>query len=117
MPGDGVSRWVILRDLAIFQIKLFLDGLKDIVLSPAALVAAGLGILFGGKRRGRLFYFVLRVGERFDLWLNLFGASERADMDGLFGGSKAGTDSYLGQLEQSVRGGDRPRSRRHTRTR
>ena len=116
MPGDRVSRWVIIRDLAIFQIKLFLDGLKDIVLAPASLIAAALGILFGGKRRGRLFYLVLRIGERFDLWLNLFGASERADVDGLFGGSKAGTDSYLGQLEQSVRGGDEPRRRRHTRT-
>jgi hypothetical protein len=29
--------------------------------------------------------------------------------DGLFGGSKAGSDSFVGQIEQAVRGGDEPR--------
>lgn len=105
-----MSRWTILRDLLIFQTKLALDGLKDVVLAPLSVAAAAIPILFGPRaRRARLFYRVLRLGERFDLWLNLFGAVERADVDGLFGGSKAGTDTLLGQLEQRVRGGDEPR--------
>lgn len=105
-----MSRWTILRDLVIFQIKLALDGLKDVILAPLSVVAAAIPILFGpGARRARIFYQVLRLGERYDLWLNLFGAVERADVDGLFGGSKAGTDTLLGQLEQRVRGGDEPR--------
>ncbi len=112
MQTEGVSRWVIVRDLGIFQLKLALDGLKDIILMPVSIAAAAMAIFFGGEERGRLFYMILRGGEKFDLWLNLFGATQRSDIDGLFGGSKAGSDSLLGQLEQQIRGGDVPRRHR-----
>ncbi len=107
-----VKRWVIVRDLLLFQLKLFLDGIIDVALSPLSIAAALVEIFFGGERRGRLFYAVLRFGERVDLWLNLYGASRRADADGLFGGSEAGSDSLLGELELRLRGGDEPRKRR-----
>jgi hypothetical protein len=110
--GNSVSRWVIVRDLALFQLKLFLDGVVDLTLAPLSIAAAIVEIVFGGRRRGRFFYAILRLGEKADLWLNLYGASRRADADGLFGGSKAGSDSLLGEIEQRIRGGDEPRRRR-----
>jgi hypothetical protein len=109
------TRSVMMRDLAIFLIKLTLDGLKDLVLIQLALGAALLDLLSGGGKRERLFYSVLRLSERFDLWLNLNGAMQRMEEgqevndDGLFGASEAGSDTLLGKLEQLVRGGDRPR--------
>ncbi len=106
---DSVPRWVIIRDLLLFQLKLLLDGVIDIILAPLSIGAAVVEIFFGGERRGRLFYSILRFGERADLWLNLYSASRRADKDGLFGGSKAGSDSLIGELEQRIRGGDEPR--------
>jgi hypothetical protein len=106
---EGVSRLVIVRDLLLFQLKLFLDGLIDVTLAPVSIAAAIVEIFFGGERRGRLFYKILRFGERADLWLNLYGASRRADADGLFGGSRAGSDTLLGEIEELVRGGDEPR--------
>lgn len=111
MPNiEGVSRGVLIRDLVIFQVKLFLDGLKDVVLSPLSAGAGFLAILTGGHSRwARVFYRVMRVGERYDLWLNLFGAVRRADVDGLFGGSRAGDATLLGELEELVRRGDEPR--------
>lgn len=112
LPDSGTSRWVILRDLGLFQLKLFLDGLIDVTLAPLSIVAALVEVIFGGERRGRLFYTILRIGERADLWLNLYGASRKADSDGLFGGSKAGSDTLLGEIEQRLRGGDEPRGRR-----
>lgn len=111
-PKGPVSRWTIVRDLGLFQLKLFLDGLIDITLAPLSFGAAVIEIFFGGERRGRLFYTILRFGEKADLWLNLYSASRRADADGLFGGSKAGSDSLLGELEMRLRGGDKPRKRR-----
>lgn len=108
-PDEGASRWVILRDLGLFQLKLALDGLIDLTLAPLSIAAALIEVFFGGERRGRLFYAILRFGEKADLWLNLYGASRRADADGLFGGSKAGSESLLGEIEQIVRGGDEPR--------
>ncbi len=97
------SRGALVRDLLIFHLKLWLDGLKDIVLLPLSLVAAGVDFVF----RTRLFYRVLRIGERYDLWLNLFGAARHAEQarDGLFGVSRAGDSTLLGQLEQ-LQGGE-----------
>lgn len=110
--GEGTSRRVIMRDLALFQLKLFLDGVIDVTLAPLSIAAAIVEILFGGERRGRMFYAILRFGEKADLWLNLYGASRRADADGLFGGSKAGSATLLGEIEQRIRGGDEPRRTR-----
>ena len=107
------TRDVTVRDFMIFQLKLLMDGLKDLVLFNLSIGAVLLDILSGKDRRPRLFYSVLRASERFDLWLNLNGAVERLDEtdDGLFGASAAGSDTMLGKLEQMVRGGDEPRGR------
>lgn len=106
MESDGRTRWVILRDLVIFQVKLALDGLKDLVLAPASLGAALFDILFPGSTPGSRFYAVMRMGERFDRWLSLFAAADKADAgrDGLFGASRAGSGSLLGKLEEIVLG-------------
>ncbi|HEV2147749.1 MAG TPA: hypothetical protein VGR37_10135 [Longimicrobiaceae bacterium] len=106
MPDPSIpSRGALVRDVLIFQLKLWMDGLKDLVLVPLSLVAAGVDFVF----RTRLFYRVLRIGERFDLWLNLFGAARRAahEREGLFGASRAGDPTLVGQLER-LRGGEPP---------
>jgi hypothetical protein len=108
------SRSVVIRDFAIFQVKLFLDAAKDGVLAALSVGALLLDLLGGGGRRPRLFYSVLAMSERFDLWLNLSGAvsrleSEQLGDDGLFAASDAGSDSLLGKIEELVRGGDEPR--------
>lgn len=110
MTTRSRSRWVILRDLAIFQLKLAADGLKDLFLMPLSIAAAALDVFFPGKRPGHRFYAVLRVGEQFDSWLSLFSAAEKADArdDGLFGASRAGSASLLGRLEEIVIGRAEP---------
>ncbi|HSM04028.1 MAG TPA: hypothetical protein VK858_05380 [Longimicrobiales bacterium] len=110
-------RSVVIRDFAIFQLKLLLDAAKDGVLAALSVGALVLDLLSGGGRKPRLFYSVLAMSERFDLWLNLSGAvsrleSEELDDDGLFGASEAGSDSLLGRIEELVRGGDEPGSRK-----
>lgn len=101
----NVSNRVLLRDFVLFQIKVLIDGLKGFLVSQLAIGAVVLDLVFGGKQKGRLFYRVLRLAERFDLWLNLYGAATRAQDsgDGLFGASRAGSNSLLGKLEQMVR--------------
>lgn len=108
------TRSTTIRDFVIFQLKLLMDAAKDVALAPLATGALVIDMFSGGGRRSRLFYQVLRLSERFDLWLNLNGAMERLEAgdvgdDGLFGASEAGSDSLLGKLEQMVRGGDGPR--------
>lgn len=104
------TRWVILRDLLIFQVKLILDGAKDIMLSPLSLAAAILDLLFPGASPGHRFYAVMRVGEKYDRWLSLFAAADKANAfdDGLFGASRAGSPSMVGRLEQIILGHEEP---------
>jgi hypothetical protein len=104
------EKWVVLRDLGIFQLKLVLDGIKDIVFSPLAIGAAALDLMFPGPRTGHRFYLVMQLGERVDGWLNLFGAADQASASrgGLFGASRAGSATMLGRLEAMVIGHDDP---------
>ena len=104
---------VTTRDFLIFQLKLVLDGTKDVVVFWLALGAFVIDIIRGRGRKRRIFYTVLRLSERFDLWLNLHRIAQRLDDtdDGLFGASEAGSDTLVGQMEQIVRGGDDPRGK------
>jgi hypothetical protein len=69
-----VTPQVLIRALVLFQFKLLVDGLKDLLLIKAALVAVVLDLLIGGRQRGRFFQALLRGGGRFERWLNLYGA-------------------------------------------
>lgn len=106
---------VTARDFAIFQVKLLLDGLKDFILFNLSIGAFALDVVSGRGRR-RFFYRVMELGERVDLWLNLHGAAGAAEStgDGLFGASRAGSETLLGTVEQWVRGGDDPRPLRES---
>jgi hypothetical protein len=103
MQHRTTSNFVLLRDLGVFQLKLLLDGVKGFAVANLALAAAAIDLLT--KHPGRLFYRVLSLAERLDLWLNLYGAAQRAPAsgDGLFGASRAGAKTMLGKLEQMVR--------------
>jgi hypothetical protein len=99
---------VIMRDLVVFLIKLGIDNLKGLAVIQLAILAAAIDIVAPGERPGHRFYGLLRLSERFDLWLNLYGPASGAedDEDGLFGRSRAGSNSLLGKLEGIVRGDD-----------
>ncbi len=99
---------VSVRDFAIFQLKLLLDGLKDGAVFTISFVAFAIDLVFRRHGRRRFFYKNMRVSERLELLLKHYGAAAGAesDSDGLFGQSEAGSDTLLGQIEQMVRGGD-----------
>jgi hypothetical protein len=106
-------RSVLIRDALIFMIKLWLDGLKDLVLTACAIGALVLDLAFRRHADRYLFYKVVRAGERFDLWLNLYGASETGarSEEGLFGASRVGDKTFLGKLEE-LTGGERSSGKR-----
>jgi hypothetical protein len=75
----GLERWTMLRDLGVLQIKLIIDGLRDIVLVPLSLVAAVISIASGKDGRpGPEFYHLLAWGKQSEIWINLFGAVKNA---------------------------------------
>ena len=66
------SRLHLLWAVVVFQFKLALDGLRDVVMAPISVVAALFGLLFGGNDPGQYYRKVLRFGRRTEIWLNLF---------------------------------------------
>lgn len=73
IEGEHVSRLRVASDLLVFQFKLVLDGLRDILLSPLSIVAVLLGFIAGGRRPDLYFRRLLRLGLKTDRWINLFG--------------------------------------------
>lgn len=65
--------------MLIFQAKLWLEGFKDFALMPLSFGAAVVDVIFGGST----LYSVMRVGDRFERWVHLYGAlGEEAKNDG-----------------------------------
>ena len=76
-PVADNDRWTLARDIAVLQVKLIVDGLRDFILVPVSLVA-GIMSLFGeGNDTDNAFYRLLRVGRKSERWINLFGAADR----------------------------------------
>jgi hypothetical protein len=71
--SDRGTRWQLVRDVVVFQIKLGMEAVLDITLIPTSLAAAGLDLLLGNWRRPRWFHAVLRFGERCEHRINLWG--------------------------------------------
>ena len=98
-------QWTLFRDLAVLQVKLLVDGFRDLVLLPASIIAAVLSIMSGKNGKpGPQFYNLLVVGKQSEHWINLFGALKSApgdlDHSAAFGG--ADIDDIVSKVETFV---------------
>jgi hypothetical protein len=100
--GD-IHRWELLRDLFVFQGKLILDGLRDLLLSPVSLVLAILDLTISGSKPGRRFYDLMHLGRQSDVWINLFGASQRVPMREDWPEDDRSVDMLVERLEEKVK--------------
>lgn len=73
-----ISRLRLILDVLIFQLKLTVDGLRDVLLVPVSLVAGLMGLLAGGKDPARFYNEVLGFGRKTEEWINLFGYRDRS---------------------------------------
>jgi hypothetical protein len=97
------ARWKFIRDVAVFQLKMFLDNVRDLVLMPVSLGAALIDLIFRGEREGELFYKVLRWGAHSEDVIDVYSAIEHHD-PGSFKVSRAFTvDGVVERLEGVVR--------------
>jgi len=105
IKNAGVERWTMLRDLGVLQVKLVVDGLRDIVLVPLSLVAGVVSIASSKDGRpGPQFYHLLAWGKQSEVWINLFGAvknsPEKIEQPKPFGDKDI--DDIVGRLESFV---------------
>ncbi len=100
-----MDRRTLIRDVAMFQAKLVVDGFRDLVLVPVSLVT-GIISLMSGKdgEPGPQFYHLLGVGKQSEQWINLFGALENAppDMEHIRPFPDTDMDDIVGRIESFV---------------
>ncbi len=94
----------MIRDVAVFQVKLLADGILDLLFVPISLGAAIVSMMKGGPRPGTEFYDMLRLGRQSERWINLFGAASHvhgpATDDGRFPGEDI--DNLVSRIESFV---------------
>ncbi len=104
IEGDPASssRWQLIRDIAVFQLKLGLDALRDLVLSPISLIAGIVDLFLSGERVGGRFYSVLVAGRRTEAWINLFGELDRVEpgTETAAGAETASVDAIVERIER-----------------
>jgi len=80
--ATGPDRWTLIRDLVVLQLKLVVDGLRDLVLVPASIVAAVWSLASGTRDRpGPQFYQLIGLGRESERWIDLFKAYDHAPQE------------------------------------
>ncbi len=72
---DMPDRWTMIRDIAVLQFKLVVDGLRDFLLVPASIIVGVISLVSSESGRpAPYFYQLLAAGKQSERWINLFGA-------------------------------------------
>ncbi len=97
-PDDTPSRSEVVRDVIIFQAKLWLEGFKDIALMPLSGGAAAIDFIFGSST----LYSVMKLGDRFERWVHLYAAlGEEAETEGPNGNHRS-LDTLLNEAADGI---------------
>lgn len=79
---NAPDRWTLIRDIAVLQVKLIVDGLRDLILVPVSLVAGIISLAKSDTGAGNEFYELLSLGRKSERWINLFGAADQVPASG-----------------------------------
>jgi hypothetical protein len=93
------TRWRLVHDVVVFQVKLGMEAVLDLALIPASLAAAALDLALGNWRRPRWFHATLRFGERCEHWIDLWGVATPG-MDA----PQSDVDAAVRSIEALIRG-------------
>jgi hypothetical protein len=96
--SESPSRVQLLRDVLIFQAKLWLEGFKDIALMPLSGMAAAIDFVFGST----LLYGVMRLGDRFERWIHLYAALEDEPAETTSEGNLRTLDHLLNEAADGI---------------
>src|SRR5262245_2973301 len=99
-PGPDQHACRLLRAPGSFVLKLSLETIRDLVLIPLALLAGLAGLVLSPAAPDRFFREVLRLGARFDDFLDLFGAAARTEPPAL---RAARVDDWVDGIEAVLR--------------
>ena len=79
---QAAAYWTLIRDVGVLQVKLLIDGFRDLILLPASLLAGFISLLNTKDGvPGPHFYRLIAAGKQSEGWINLFGALRNAPED------------------------------------
>ena len=93
---DKHKYWQLFRDVAVFQIKLAMDGLRDLFLSPISIGAAVWGIITNPSNPDKYFAQLMNFGHKTDEWINLFGNVDEYES------GKQSSDKYVHKAQEML---------------
>ncbi len=71
------ARSEVIRDTFVIQLKLIVDGLRDLMLMPLVVVATISGLIMHNNQPGRYLYRLLSYGKASEKWIGLFDEAEK----------------------------------------
>ena len=96
----------LVRTSVLFQLKLMVDGVRDFILMPVAVVATLVGLLRSGEDPEAEFLRVMELGRASEQWINLFGDHEPFPAAGEMGSLERLVSRAEEVLREEVRQGD-----------
>jgi len=81
MHEPEIARWTLIRDVLVFQMKLAMDAIRDLLLSPVSIVCALIDVFKGHSLSQSYFQKLMVFGHKTDTWLNLFGNHDTDDLN------------------------------------
>lgn len=71
------QRAEVVRDTLVLQLKLIVDGVRDLALMPVCMGASILGLVRHQRNPGRYLYRVLSYGKLTEKWIGLFDEASK----------------------------------------
>ena len=96
------SRWELIRDVLVFQGKLFVDGMRDLIWAPVSVCLAVMDLMGIGKNAGLHFYNFLYFGQKTEHFINLFASADHTESHAVARSSE-GLDALVHRVENLVR--------------
>lgn len=96
------ARGDLIRRSLLLQIKLIVDGVRDFLLVPVALVATLAGLLRGGDNPAREFDRVIELGRDSEEWIDLFGTHHEAKSGAAGGQHQNNLEEWASRAEAVI---------------
>ena len=75
------TRTEVIRDTFVLQLKLIVDGIRDLLLMPLVIAATIFGLIKHKNEPGRYLYRLLSYGKASERWIGLFDEAAKDKLE------------------------------------
>jgi len=98
------ARWPLIRQGIIFQFKLGLDAIRDILMSPISIVLIVADVVMGNNQKQSYFNRLMRLGKKSDHWINLFAVDDPdVEHENKLDAADSNVDYWISKIETVVK--------------